>query len=840
MANQNISASIVSTDEVQATPKHRGFRWYHIYFLLAFVEVVTIVASVSLSHKLLHIHTDSIAEYGGQADLAADMANLVPLTAAVVGPGNDVFENGQVAQERQNLFDHVARFRQAATEVRSDIEANLEASVAEEFLAGLDVVEVGVDSMLKEGVAIFDDLDAGKHESGAAHMAVHDKLCAETLSKVIRLGEQHRDLQRKELNAQAENAARLSNVEWMIGGVVLLIVTCVGFYGHRLSKTVKAAEQREQNLTEERERKAVALQLMQAVASAANRTTSRHVIMQEVAETICRHTDWPIGHVYLPDEQNSDLLVPSEIWHLADAVHFRAFQEATMRTTFNKGSGLPGRILESGEPKWIGSLQNDSACLSSRGGHKIGIAAGFGFPVLLNNEVVAVYEFFSPQTIQPDEELLGLTRDLAEILSRVFERSWALEEIERTRIAAEAANQAKSDFLANMSHEIRTPMTAIIGNAEILQEEDQISPIGRESIATITRSGNHLLELINDILDLSKVEAGKMEVELVPCSLPQTLKQLESLMGRRATEKRVAFRIDIDGKIPETIESDPTRLNQILVNLAGNAIKFTDEGSVSVTARLVNAEPPQIEFEVRDSGIGMTPEGLSRLFQAFSQADNSTTRRFGGTGLGLRISKQLAQLLGGDITVESMHGHGSTFRLRVAAGSIESSRYVTAWALREAVDAEPDRIAVDTAAGIELPAAESRELPLQGYRVLLAEDGPDNQRLITYFLRKAGAEPVVVDNGQSAVEAALLTEQQSKPFDVVVMDMQMPILDGYGAADRLREFSYQRPVIAITAHAMAGDREKCIAAGCCDYLTKPINRNHLIEKITAVSCAPAV
>jgi signal transduction histidine kinase/ActR/RegA family two-component response regulator len=396
--------------------------------------------------------------------------------------------------------------------------------------------------------------------------------------------------------------------------------------------------------------------------------------------------------------------------------------------------------------------------------------------------------------------------------------------LESAKDAAETANRAKSAFLATMSHEIRTPMTAILGYADYLLEEGDIrqAPLERiEAINTIVRNGRHLVQLINDILDLSKIEANRVDVERILCKPLAIVTDVVSLMRGRADEKMLQLRTATDGPIPEVILSDPTRLRQILVNVIGNAIKFTERGSVTISARyLVENDRRFIQFEVADTGIGLTREQLERLFLPFSQADMSMTRRFGGTGLGLCISQRFAEMLGGRIEVSSELGRGTSFRISICTGDIEPTLLVTNDALREAAQEDPYAIA----------EARRVELQMEG-RILIAEDGIDNQRLFAHLLRKSGADVTVVSNGELACEAVEAAAARHEPFDVVLMDMQMPVLDGYAATRRLRAAGCELPVIALTAFAMTGDREKCMQAGCTDYLTKPIDRTVMLPLI---------
>jgi len=384
---------------------------------------------------------------------------------------------------------------------------------------------------------------------------------------------------------------------------------------------------------------------------------------------------------------------------------------------------------------------------------------------------------------------------------------------------AHQESRAKSEFLANMSHEIRTPMSAVIGYADLLLEPD-CGPNERVAHAqTIRRNGEHLLTILDDILDISKIEAGSMTVEQMLCSPTAIVADVASLMRVRAAAKNLFFEVRYLTPIPEWVKSDPTRLRQILMNLVGNAIKFTPTGGVRILASCLEPDStdPSLSIEVVDTGIGIDAAQAAQLFRPFAQADSSTTRRFGGSGLGLVICQRLAGMLGGKIELESTPGRGSSFRVVVRTGSLHDTRM-----FRDVSEAS----AADSG-GIELSA---EDLPRLLCSVLLAEDGHDNQRLISAHLQAAGALVVVVDNGRKAVET-LMNPQREGSFDVVLMDMQMPVLDGYAATTELRQLGYRGVVIALTAHAMTSDRERCLSAGCTDYLTKPISRQRLINTV---------
>ncbi len=409
----------------------------------------------------------------------------------------------------------------------------------------------------------------------------------------------------------------------------------------------------------------------------------------------------------------------------------------------------------------------------------------------------------------------------------ISDRRRAAEQLREAKEAAEASNLAKSEFLANMSHEIRTPMTAILGYVNLAVEGcPRRCEYGRtehdEQLNTVARNAQYLLQIINDILDLSKIEAGKLTVEQVGCSPCQIIAEVASLVRVRSDSKGLEFHWEYEGAVPETIRTDPTRLRQILINVIGNAVKFTEVGSVRLITRLDReGEEPRLQFDVVDTGIGMTEQQVARLFEPFTQADASTTRRFGGTGLGLTISRRLAEMLGGDIhIVETGPGTGTRVRVTVGTGPLDGVRM-----LEDPMAATV--IASDGGSSDAAPAAD----PDLDCRILLAEDGPDNQQLIRHVLRKAGADVSIVDNGKLAVDVAFGAQEAGRPFDVILMDMQMPVMDGYEATRLLRSRAYDGTIIALTAHAMAEDRDRCIDAGCDEYVSKPVDRKKLIETI---------
>ena len=413
--------------------------------------------------------------------------------------------------------------------------------------------------------------------------------------------------------------------------------------------------------------------------------------------------------------------------------------------------------------------------------------------------------------------------------------------------AAHEASRRKSEFLANMSHEIRTPLTAILGYSELLVTESE-PEFKDEALEAIRRSGEHLLQIINEILDLSKIEAGRMTMEFGTVDLNGLIEEAIADARLAAAEKGLSIEANLEPGCPSRIISDSLRLKQILTNLVGNAIKFTDQGHVKVTVASIGQSGPGVRIEVRDSGIGLSREQASRLFEPYHQADPSAVRRFGGSGLGLQISRQLARLLGGDITVASVIGTGSVFTLTLPLQPIPSRSGSTSSAsglpCHPAKPAplpqnfrrdEPGTLSPMPSRSIE-PARDQDSAggSLAGKRILLAEDLPVNQRLLSFYLSKEKAHVSIVDDGRLVVEAVCGdAAQSSPPYDLILLDMQMPEMDGYTAARILRDSGCQVPIIALTAHAMSGDREKCLSAGCDDFLTKPIDKARLIQCCTA-------
>lgn len=406
-------------------------------------------------------------------------------------------------------------------------------------------------------------------------------------------------------------------------------------------------------------------------------------------------------------------------------------------------------------------------------------------------------------------------RDVSEVNRLKRDLKEKAENLEKALEEARNSNKAKSVFLANMSHEIRTPLGAIMGFSELLIEPKIGSSEKLNFVAAIKRNGEMLSNIINDILDLSKVEAGKMEVCVRETALIEVLTDIKTLLSLQARDKGIELKLLIKNDVPEIIKTDPLRLRQILINIIGNAIKFTSKGYVSVTVQCSIGRNGQqiLSFDIEDTGKGISPDQIGKLFAPFSQIIDESKRRYGGTGLGLVLSKRLANLLGGDVVLaRSKESIGSTFTITVDPGPIHGVLYAKSRNGEKGKDIVKDGPRLDDV------------------RVLLADDAPDNQILVSRILMLAGAIVDVASNGKEAIEKI-----HSDHYDVLLMDLQMPVMDGYEATAELRKEGYRGKIIALTAHAMTDEKLKCLQSGFDDHLSKPVNRNTLLERIDLFS-----
>jgi signal transduction histidine kinase/ActR/RegA family two-component response regulator len=743
-------------------PRRRP-KWYLAYYALAAFNLFAVALSLYLTHHFVGLYNSSVEVNQDWEKRRIDYVRLGQLAAAINGPGNDVFESKEPAAEAERADLAFADWRAQYALAREDLRAMGNVDQAPVLLAQLEAADQAVRRMLADESLIFELMARSGAAAAGRQMAFMDRHYAAANEALASVRLRVSAVQYAHLDQQRTAARSLQQFEYGVGALMVLMVAGAILYGLRIRRQIEDADACVHALNADLER----------------RVAERTEQLQQLARRLTQAQ--AIGHIgsWEWDVVTGHLSWSDELFRIMDV-------DVGREPSYDI-------YMEVVHPDDRAKVAQLTAEAQARQGSFV-----FEHRIVRRDASVRFVRAEGHASTEPDGacKMAGTVQDVTEYKE-------AQARLLAATAAAEAANQAKSDFLANMSHEIRTPMNAIIGLSH-LALRTELDARQRDYVTKVQGAGQHLLGVINDILDFSKVEAGRMELEPAEFDLPGLMESVGSIVGAECERKQLDLVVHLDPALPARLVADSFRLRQVLLNLAGNAVKFTEAGGVVITVNAVETARGLVaEFRVDDTGIGLTPEQAGRLFRSFSQADSSTTRKYGGTGLGLSISKKIVELMGGDIGVESQHGIGSTFWFRVP---------VTPAAPQEAPL-------------LRLPDVNATgPSRLRGARVLLVEDNDINQIVACEMLQEAGLVVDVAEHG-----AAALANLEAARYDVVLMDMQMPVMDGVTAtrAIRANPLLSDLPVIAMTANAMERDRRLCLEAGMDDVVVKPIDPDAL-------------
>lgn len=749
-----------------------GVRLLHsrsLYFCLA------IAAGLVLSHHISVLHSKSIEAHRQWADRLATYTQINLLAQSVNAPGNNVFDSNDVVHESKLLEHQLRAFTLKLGEARQDITNNTPAKFAEQLLPHLQEAEDAMDEMVAETKMIFKALEDELPKHATQRMAAMDRKYA-TLSHAIgAMTVQAQHIQSDVLNTDKIQAQNIQTAEYMITTIAFILAVIISAHARKTQRELLLAQQQTRDDSQTIKD---AITAKNQIHDAINQhaivsITNAHGDIIEVNDKCCEISG------YARDEiigQNHRMFSSGE--------HTQEFHKDLWDTI------TQGRT-------WRGIFQNQTKQNK---------------PYWVDTTIIPLLD----ENHQPIK-FVGIHNNITHQVQTQQDLIKATHAARKSSQQATHAAQAKTEFLATMSHEIRTPMNGIMGMSHLLLD----TPLDEEQqlfANTIHNSTHSLLQILNDVLDFSKIEADKIELEATAFQPAQIINDISNLMSLKAKEKKIQLSCYIAPNIPPALIGDPGRIRQVLLNLANNAIKFTQQGSVKIQAQLKDndGQHATIQFHVHDTGIGIPADRLDSLFKRFSQVDASTTRQFGGSGLGLAISKKLVELMGGSIGVNSHPQKGSDFFFTIKFQNDPHSQ----------LNNTPAELPF-----IEQPAMarwESQYANPVSAHILVVDDNKTNLLVVTKMLQKLGHQTTTACDGADAIKKI-----QSDCFDLILMDCQMPIMDGYEATEHIRFLKENNPtpptvpIIALTANAMAGDREKCLEAGMDEHLAKPVGLNEL-------------
>ncbi len=765
--------------DTPSDPKHVPVarpKWLRMYFVLAGFDLLTVCISLFLNHQIMAIYRVSVDVNQLWANRLVAYDKLRSVAGEVNAPGNDVFDSHDAPSESKRMHEARTAFDAHLRSARDEISRDTGVTQRDALLGGIDAVALAMDEMIGEAGLIFSFFAGGDAAQAGSRMATMDRKYAQLGAALGSLSAQVYSIQREHFEQQQGLANQLRSLELVIACAILLMILGAAYYGHRVGQQVdRASAEQERHLRE-----------IEAARGAEAANREQAAFLQTLLDTL------PLG-VALVDK-NLEMVVTN-----------RACRDLL---------DLPAELYRKGTP-----IETMIRCMAERGDY------GPGDPGLHVAQRLALARDPKPHHFErvrhdgvtldvrgvplPDASMVWINADISQ-------RKQAEHSLLAARDAAEAGSRAKSAFLAVMSHEIRTPMNAVIGLLELLH----MSPLDaeqRETIDTVRESSQTLLRLIDDVLDFSKIESGKLELHLEPASLTQMLDSAQQSFSGVASQKGLLLHCSIDPQISPAVFVDRLRLRQVVNNLLSNAIKFTDRGQVELVARRVGRQDQHdlIRISVRDTGVGIEAESLTRLFEPFSQADLDVERRFGGTGLGLAICKRLASLMGTTIEVKSAPGVGTSFSLTLALQRAEPAQLQSVRPM--AIEAIAKSLQGRTAPSVDAARAAAR-------LILVVDDHPVNRRMLARQLNALGYAAQTAADGVEALELL-----RGGGFGLVITDCQMPGMDGYqlAAAIRGNEEAASRgsaglPIIACTANVSREAIDACHSAGMNEALTKPV------------------